>query len=429
MLRSACILASLIGLPLSAPAADWWQFGGPAGDGHAGKANLPTEWSPEKNIAWRRAVAGLGWSSPVIVNGKMYVTTAVPQGEAAKDAKPDHSLRTLCIDAKSGSVMWDVEVFRQEGKTAPNIHGKNSHASPTPVVEGDKVYVHFGHQGTACLNAKDGSTVWTNRELAYKPVHGNGGSLLLLPTTLVYSIDGTDKQSVVALNKSDGKVAWETPRNSKPARPFSFSTPLLITANGREQIITVGSDVVMSLDPKTGKDIWRVKFSGYSVVPKPLFAHGLIFVCTGYDNPGLLAIRVDEKSQGDVTGTHIAWSIKKDSMPRNVVPIIVGDDLYTVSDGGLLTCIEAKTGKVRWDENLAKPHTSSPVYAGGMLYLLAEDGTATVFKPGKEYVPVATNKFSEAGAAVKLLCLSSYAVDGDALILRTAKAIYRIEKK
>jgi outer membrane protein assembly factor BamB len=429
MSRVLCLPLLLFAFASFAPAADWWQFGGPTGDGHAGKANLPTEWTPTRNVAWRTAIAGLGWSSPVVANGKMYVTTAVPQGEATKDVKPDHSLRTICLDAKSGSVIWDVEVFRQSGKDAPNIHGKNSHASPTPLVEGDKVYVHFGHMGTACLNVKDGSSLWSNRTLAYQPVHGNGGSLLLLPELLVYSIDGTDKQAVIALNKSDGKVAWETPRNSKPGRPFSFSTPILITVNEKEQVISVGSDVVMALEPKTGKEIWRVKFTGYSVVPKPVFAHGLIYVCTGYDNAGLIAIRVDEKSAGDVTESHIAWSIKKPSMPRNVVPIVVGDAMYTVNDDGLLTCLDAKTGKERWNENLAKQHTSSPIYAGGLIYLLAEDGTATVFKPGAEFDEVAKNKFTEPGPASKYLCLSSYAVDGDALILRTAKAIYRIEKK
>lgn len=428
MLRSVCIVAFLA-VPLHTSAADWWQFGGPSGDGHAGKAKLPTEWTTTKNIVWRTAVDGLGWSSPVIVDGKMYVTTAVPQGDFKDPLKASQSLRTLCLDAKSGSILWNVEIFQQDVAKAPNIHGKNSHASPTPVVEGDKIYVHFGHMGTACLNVKDGSTVWTNQTLKYEPRHGNGGSLLLVADKLFYSIDGMDKQEVVALDKKTGKVLWETPRNATPGSKFSFSTPLLITVNGQEQLISAGTNVVMALEPKTGKEIWRMKYTGYSVVPKPLFAHGLLFVCTGYDNAGLIAIRVDEKSKGDVTDSHLAWSIKKESMPRNVVPIIVGDDLYTVSDGGLLSCIEAKTGKVRWSENLEKPHTSSPVYAGGLVYLLAEDGTATVFKPGKAFDLVATNKFTEPGPAAKFLCLASYAVDGDALILRTAKAIYRIEKK
>jgi outer membrane protein assembly factor BamB len=422
------MLRLVLGFVLIAPAglaaADWHQFGGPAGTGHAESKNLPTEWSATKNVAWRTAIPGLGWSSPVIVAGKVYVTTAVPEGEGQK---PDYSLRTICLDAKTGSQMWDVEVFKETGKDAPNIHPKNSHASPTPLVEGDKIYVHFGHMGTACLNVKDGSKVWTQTSLPYKPVHGNGGSLVSVGDKLVYSIDGPDKQEVIALEKATGKIAWETPRNAKPGKAFSFSTPLVITVNGQEQVISVGSDVVMALEPATGKEIWRARFNGYSVVPKPVFGNGLLYVCTGYDNPALYAIRVDGK--GDVTDTHVAWTIKKDSMPRNAVPILVGDALYTVSDGGLVSCLDAKTGKLRWDENLTKPHTSSPIYAGGLIYLLAEDGTATVFKPGDSYEEVAKNKLVEQGPRAPYLCLASCAVDGDALFLRTAKALYRIEKR
>lgn len=424
MSRLWCAVVLVFAPAAASSAEDWFRFGGPHGNGYAESRNLPTEWAADKNVAWRTAVPGLGWSSPVIVAGRLYLTTAVPQGEGMK---PDQSLRAVCLDAKTGSPIWDVEVFRQDGPSSPNIHPKNSHASPTPIVTEGKVYVHFGHMGTACLNAKDGSKVWANQDLKYTPIHGNGGSPILAGDLLIYSIDGTDRQAVIALQKATGKLAWETPRNAKPGKAFSFSTPLLITANGREQVISVGSDVVMALEPKSGKEFWRVKFSGYSIVPKPVFEHGLIFICSGYDNPTLFAVKPD--GSGDVTTTHVAWTIKKDSMPRNAVPIVVGDALYTVSDGGLLSCIEAKTGKLRWDETLGKPHTSSPIYAGGLIYLLAEDGTATVFRPGDSYDEVARNKFTEQGGASKFLCLSSYAVDGDALILRTAKAIYRIEKK
>ncbi len=425
MPRFPFVLPVALAFALTLPAADWYQFRGPTGQGHAEGKNLPTEWSPEKNIVWRTPVPGLGWSSPVIVAGKVYLTTAVPQGDDL--LKSSQSLRTQCLDAKTGSLVWDVENFKQDAAKAPNIHGKNSHASPTPIVDGDKIYVHFGHMGTACLNLKDGSTVWSNQTLSYEPRHGNGGSPIIVADKLIYSIDGTDKQVVVALDKVSGKVAWQTPRNAAPGSKFSFSTPSLITVNGQEQVISAGTNVVMALDPKTGKEFWRVKYSGYSVVPKPVFGNGLLYICTGYDNPALYAIRVDGK--GDVTETHVAWTIKKDSMPRNAAPLLLGDELYVVSDGGLLSCLEAKTGKVKWSENLARPHTSSPIYAAGLIYLLAEDGTATVFRPGDAYEEVAKNKFSEPGTASKYLCLASYAADGDALFLRTAKALYRIEKK
>jgi outer membrane protein assembly factor BamB len=327
----------------------------------------------------------------------------------------------LCLGAKTGAVEWDKEVFKQDAKTAPGIHSKNSHASPTPVIEGGLLYVHFGHMGTACLKAADGSKVWATQELAYKPVHGNGGSPVVVGPHLIFSIDGTDKQMVVALDKATGKVAWKTPRENKTgASPFSFSTPLLVTANGQEQLISAGSGVVMALDPKTGTEIWRVQYgSGYSVVPRPVFANGLVYVCTGYNTPNLIAVKPDGK--GDVTKSHVAFTVKKNA-PHNPCPLVVGDALYMVSDGGVLSCLDAKTGAERWTERVENAYSSSPMFAGGLVYILDESGTTTVFKPGESYEEVAKNKLGEKAQA-------SFAVDGTALLLRTEKALYRIEQK
>jgi outer membrane protein assembly factor BamB len=409
-LFAACFLTLALSLTLNA--ADWFQFRGPGGQGHS-DAKLATEWGPSKNVTWRKELPGAGWSSPVVVGGKIYLTSAVPQGDG-------QSLRALCLDAKSGSIAWDVEVFKQDSSAA-KIHKKNSHASSTPVVEGDKVYVHFGHMGTACLKAADGSKVWAKQELKYNPVHGNGGSPIVAGKNLVFNIDGTDKQMVVALDKTNGKVAWQTPRNNKTgANPFSFSTPLLIDVKGQEQLISAGSGVVMSLDAKSGKEIWRATYgSGYSVVPRPVYANGLVYVCTGYNTPTLVAIKPDGK--GDVTGTHVAWTVKK-NVPHNPSPLVVGDAVYMVSDAGLLSCLDAKTGAERWNERVEKAYSSSPIYAGGLIYILSEDGSTTVFKPGDAYDPIATNKLGEKTQA-------SCAVEGDALFLRTEKALYRIEKK
>ena len=255
-------LAFALAFALTLPAADWSQFRGPSGDGRADSAKLPAEWDKTKNVTWRKEVPGLGWSSPVVSGGKIFLTTAV-QGEA----KGDYSLRALCLNAKSGEVVWDVEVFKEDGEKAPRPHTKNSHASPTPVVDGDQVFVHFGHLGSACLSVKDGSRVWATQELKYNPVHGNGGSQVLAADKLIFNIDGTDKQVVAALDRKTGKVAWQTPRNMNSSMPFSFSTPLIATIDGKEQVISAGSGVVMSLDPKTGKEIWRVKTGGgFSVV-------------------------------------------------------------------------------------------------------------------------------------------------------------------
>ncbi|WP_439622924.1 outer membrane protein assembly factor BamB family protein [Gemmata sp.] len=414
MPRAALALCFALALALPVAAAEWVQFRGAAGDGHADAAKLPTEWDQTKNVAWRVELPGNGWSSPVAAGGKVYVTTAVP-GEG----KGDYSLRALCLDAKTGKTLWDAEVFKEDGKTAAKIHSKNSHASPTPVLDGEFLFVHFGHLGTACLKANDGSKVWTQEALKYTPVHGAGGSPVLAADKLIFCIDGVEKQAVIALDRKTGKVAWQTPRDAKPKKPFSFATPLLIAVGGKEQVVAQGSDVVMALDPKTGTEIWRVKYNGYSVVPKPLFANGTVYLSTGYDNPVFYAIRAD--GTGDVTDTHVAWTVKK-GVPRNASPLLVGDAIYMAADDGTLTCIDAKTGAERWNERVGKAYSSSPVFANGHVYLLAEDGTATVFKPGSSYDPVATNKMGERA-------LASYGVDGDALLLRTEKALYRIERK
>ncbi|HSQ57322.1 MAG TPA: PQQ-binding-like beta-propeller repeat protein, partial [Gemmata sp.] len=295
----------------------------------------------------------------------------------------------------------------------------NSHASPTPVVDGEQVFVHFGHLGTACLSAKDGKVLWKQQRLSYNPVHGAGGSPVLAGGRIVFCIDGTDRQMIVALDRKTGNVAWQTPRKTSPAKAFSFSTPLLITHKGQQQLIAAGSDVVMSLDPKTGREIWRVRYKGYSVVPRPVYGDGIVYLSKGYDTPVLYAIRVDGK--GDVTSTHVAWTAKN-GIPRNASPLLVEDAVYLASDNGTVTCLAAKTGEERWNERVGKAYSSSPIYAGGHIYLLDEDGTATVFKPGSSYDPVATNKMGEKA-------LASYGVDGNALLLRTEKALYRIEKK
>ena len=234
-----------------AKADDWPEFRGPTGQGLVGKGSLPTTWSKDKNVVWKQEIPGKGWSSPVVAGGRVYLTTAVPQENG------DQSLRALCLNAAKGDILWEKEIFRQKGKQAPRIHGKNSHASPTPLVRDGKLFVHFGHQGTACLDL-DGKILWRNTTLRYSPVHGNGGSPILVDDMLVFSCDGGDKRFVAALNVADGKVRWKTPRNVEASRKFSFSTPLLIDVEGRKQIISPGSNVVCAL--RSGE--WKRDMAG-----------------------------------------------------------------------------------------------------------------------------------------------------------------------
>jgi outer membrane protein assembly factor BamB len=411
MRRLSCLL---VFVSLSATLADDWpQFRGPTGEGHAPGKSLPAQWSPTKNVTWKQTIPGLGWSSPVVVAGKVYLTTAVEDEGSA-----DLSLRALCLDANDGKIFWNVEVFRQDGKAAPAIHSKNSHASPTPVVHKNRLYVHFGHQGIACVDLT-GKVVWRNRELTYAPVHGNGGSPIIVDDMLVFSRDGATIRELVALDLASGKIKWKSPRTGRASRNFSFSTPLVISVNGKRQIISPASDMVASYDPKTGKEIWKVRYKGYSVIPRPVFGHGLVFICTGYESPSLLAIRPDGK--GDVTASHVVWTQRRGA-PHTPSPLLVGDELVMVSDAGSASCVDARTGKVHWQQRLGgRGYSASPIYAAGHIYFQSEDGVGTVLKPGKTFEMVARNEMDER-------TLASFAVADSSLFIRTAGRLYRIGK-
>jgi outer membrane protein assembly factor BamB len=410
---SACLIVSSLLVVPPAFAENWPEFRGPSGQGLVAKGGLPTEWDTTKNVVWKQELAGTGWSSPVIYDGKIYLTAAVPV-ENSKDL----SLRALCLDAKTGQGVWEQEVFREDAK-APRIHNKNSHASPTPIVDGESVYVHFGHLGTACLDLK-GKVLWRNRDLKYSPVHGAGGSPILAGDALVFSCDGGDTQFVVALKRSDGKQLWKTERKTVSSKKFAFATPLLIEVDGKPQIISPGAGAVMAYDPKNGQEIWRVRYGeGYSVIPRPVYGHGLVFLSSGYDSPTLMAIKPTGKS--DVTDSHVAWTLKKGA-PHTPSPLLVGDELYVVSDGGIASCLDAKTGNVHWQERVPGNYSASPLYADGKVYFQSEQGTGTVVKADKTFEKLAKNDMKER-------TLASYGVADGAIYLRTEKNLYRIEGK
>jgi outer membrane protein assembly factor BamB len=399
-----------------AHADDWTEFRGPTGQGISTAARLPTHWTTSANVAWRSEIPGRGWSSPVLLGKRLYLTTAVA---VETDAGGPQSLRALCVDARSGDIIWNVEVFQQPAR-AP-MHGKNSHASATPVTDGKRLFVHFGPHGTACLNLENGKVLWRNEELRYSPVHGNGGSPILFDGLVVVSCDGSDEQFVAALDQKTGKLRWRTPRNANPQKGFSFGTPLVIDVGGKKQIVSAGSDAVMAYDPKYGREIWKVAYpGGYSVVPRPVYGMGLLFVCTGYDSPTLVAIRPDG-AKGDVTESHVAWRLKK-AVPHNPSPLLLDDALYLISDKGVLTCLEARTGSERWQERIGGEFSASPVYADGKIFLQNETGDGIVLKPGAKYEELARNTLGERS-------LASYAVGDGALFVRTETHLARLQEK
>ena len=392
---------------------DWPEFRGPTGQGTSTAIGLPTEWSATKNVAWKVPVPGAGWSSPAISGGRIFLTTGVP------NASGGVSLRALALDVASGRALWETEVFSATEASVKPVHTKNSPASPTAIVEGDRIYLHFGHHGTACLD-RAGKILWRNHSLRYDPLHGNGGSPALAGDRLVFNSDGTKDPFVVALEKATGEVAWKVPRGITVKSYFSFCTPLVISVNGRIQIITPGSGAVWALDPKDGREIWRVRYGeGYSVVPRPVFAHGLLFIATGFNRADLLAIRPD--GEGDVTDTHVAWRTTKGA-PLTPSVVVAGDELYGVADSGIATCWDAKTGTVHWQERLEGNYSASPIVAEGKIFFLSEEGVGTVVKAAQTFEKIATNKLEERA-------LASYAVADGALFIRTAGHLYRIGRR
>ena len=395
---------------LLSQAADWSQFRGPDGQGHAEvRQPLPTRWSTIKNVPWSVEIPGTGWSSPIIHRDQIYLTTAVPADGGQQ------SLRALCLDTHTGKTLWSTEVF---SVTPLAKHDKNSHASATPVTDGDRLYVHFGAYGTAALDF-NGKVLWRNTALKYPPVHGNGGSPIIVGNALIFSCDGARDPFVVALKKADGEVLWRVARSTAPKKTFSFSTPLAVLVNGQTQIVSPTSGGVIAYDPRNGEEIWRVRYpEGYSVVPRPVFAHGLLFVSSAFDRPVLYAIRPDGK--GDVTDTHIAWSISKGA-PNTPSPLVVGDEIYFVSDAGMMSCADAKTGTVHWQERLGGNYSASPVFADGKIYVQSEEGVGTVLRPGKTFEVLAKNDLKEHS-------LASYAIDEGVIYIRTAKHLFRIQQ-
>ena len=384
-------------------ADDWPQFRGPSGQGHSSDAGLPLAWSESRNLVWKAPVPGRGWSSPVVAGGRVWLTTSISEKGA--------SLRAVAFDVASGREVVNVEVVRLGNANLTNP--KNSHASPTPVVEGDRVYVHFGAQGTAALTTS-GEIVWKTR-FPYESQHGNGGSPVLYGDLLIFSCDGSPDAFVVALDKRTGKVRWKTSRRD-PADQ-AYSTPLVIRVADRDQLVSVGAYRATAYDPLTGKEIWRVGYpDGFSNVPRPVFGHGLVYIATGFQQPSLLAVRAD--GAGDVTKTHVAWTLKRGA-PLTPSPLLVGDELFVVNDGGIVSCLDAKTGATHWVQRLGGAFSASPVFADGRVYFLSEEGTSTVLAPGKEF-----NKLAE--STLDGAILASMAVSERSIFIRTMTHLYRL---
>ena len=395
-----CLVMCVLG------AGQWPQFRGPNSDGHAAGPDTPLVWSDQENVVWKTPIPGLGWSSPVVVDGKVFLTTAVPQGEGL-------SLRAIAVDAQSGKIVWDSEVRSVE--KAPSIHTKNSHASPTPIVRDGAVFVHFGTLGMARLAASDGTLQWLCTELKYPPMHGSGGSPVLHDGKLVVVCDGSTNPFVAAVDAETGKVAWKSPRSVQAKINHSFVTATVAIVDGKAQVMAPGPDHFAAYDLKDGAELWKVMAPGWSVVPQPTLGHGLVIYNHDYDHPELIAIKLGGK--GDVTDSHVVWRTKRGA-PSTPSPLLVGDELYFVSDGGVASCVDAKTGDRHWMERLGGNFSASPIYANGRVLFLNETGSATWVKLGRDFEVLGTNE-------VPGRTFSTPAFSEGAMYLRTDENLYK----
>jgi outer membrane protein assembly factor BamB len=393
-------------------ALDWPEFRGPTGQGMSDAKNVPVNWTTTSDVAWQTPIPGNGWSSPIISGGKIYLTAAMAEGA-------ELSLRVVALDEGTGRVLGNVEALRVGADAAKQKHDKNSLASPTPIIRDGRLYAHFGHMGTAALDL-NGNVLWRQTTLKFPPVHGNGGSPALVGDLLVFSCDGASDPFLAALDAKTGAIRWKTPRNTSARSKFSFSTPLAITIGGKETIISPASGFVGGYSPTDGREIWRVRYGeGYSVVPRPVFGNGLLYLSSGFDRPIVYAID-PSGAMGDATASHIRWTQPKGA-PNTPSPLLIGNELYMVSDAGIASCLDARTGQPHWSERVGGGFSASPVAAEGKIYFLNESGVTSVVRAGKSFELLAKNDLGERA-------LASPALDNGAIFIRTESRLWRLGK-
>lgn len=387
----------------------WTRFRGPGGAGHA-RGPLPTRWNETEGVLWSAEVPGRGWSSPVVLEGRIWVTTSI---------EDPPSLRAVALDLESGRLVHDVEVFRPESWGAR--HATNTFASPTPALEPGRAWVHFGTYGTASLDAATGEVLWRNEEIRLDDEVGPGSSPIVWSDLLIVHFDGTDLQEVVAFDTASGAIAWRTPRwlpeRFKPPHRKAFSTPIVIDTGRREELISPGAQQVVAYDPRTGRRWWTVRYDGYSIVPGPIANDRHVFVVTGYMQAHLLAIRPE--GTGDVTEERVDWDYRW-QVPRNSTPLLLGDRIFFVNDQGRASWLDAGTSSDLWLERLGGNHSASPITDGKRIWAFSEEGIGIVLEPDDEGPRVLARNELDGQ-----IYATPAAVDGT-LVVRTDRRIYRI---
>lgn len=424
----AVLLLSLAGLADQSARADWPEFRGPRGDGHVPapdgnrRLGLPLRWSETENVKWKTEIPHRGWSTPVVMGGQVWVTTATVDG---------HDFYAICLDAETGSVRFNQHVFHSDSpEPLGNGASMNCYATPSPLIEPGRVYAHFGSFGTACLDTATGAILWKRDDLPCRHYRGPSSSVISFEDLIILTMDGADLQYHVALAKKTGETIWKTNRSVEwndehvPGQMAkdgdlrkAHSTPLIVTTSGKPQMLSAGAKAAYAYDPRTGRELWRVQYPDWSSAPRPVFDRGLAYFVTGLSKKELLAVKTD--GHGDVTDTGVVWRLKT-HVGKYASPMLVDGLIYTAAEESFVTCLDAQTGQPIWTERIGGKYAASPIYADGRLYFFDQQGKTTVLKPGRNFEVLATNTLENG-------FMASPSVSGKAFFLRTKTHLYRIE--
>lgn len=439
-----CLIAFVAFKPMAstaAPNSNWTAWRGTEGTGVSTETGLPFEWNAEtnKNIKWKSALPGRGHSSPIVWDNKIFLTADV-EGEVVPGAKavkhiiegqeyvhPDsvaadlkHTFKVMCVDRNTGKILWEQTAY--SGTVYDGRHRKGSYAAPTMVTDGARVYAWFGGEGDGlyCYDL-NGKLIWKTPIAKIASVGmGPSTSPVMADDVIVLQCDEDEgkKSFIAGVDKKSGKELWRTPRPVQAG----WSTPLAIkTAKGTE-VVASGFEWIISYEPKTGKELWRVKSFQSNALPTPLAGFGMVYAYSGFPTKKTLAIKLG--GSGDVTETNLAWTYDKGTayIPSS---ILYGDNLYLMTDRGILTCVDAKTGKMIYEGGripVPATFTASPVAFDGKILLTSEDGDTYVVKAGPKHEILATNSVGEPVYA-------SPAISDGMIFIRGEKTLFCISNK
>ncbi len=416
-------------------AQTWPEWRGPDGQGISAATGLPLTWSETEGVVWKTPLSGRGHSTPVLAEGRLWLTAAREQAATAEETErrlkantgdqpvtvlSSVSLRALCVDAASGRLLHDVELLNV--REPQWVHQLNSYASPSPILAGGRLYAHFGSFGTACLDTATGQVLWRNQELQIMHENGPGSTPVLWQDRLIVHFDGSDRQFIAAYDAAGGRVLWQTLRSGEmrpnPQQRKAYGTPLVAVLNGRPTVVSPAADWVYGYDPADGRELWKLPYGelGFSMSVRPVADDQRIYFSTSFGKSQMIALK-----HAGLPVPEVAWRNNKNA-PKMSSPVLVNGLLYYVDDGGIASCVDAATGEAVYRERLGGKFSASPIAAEGRVYFASREGVVSVLPATREFRVLARNSLD--GGAIMA---SPVAVDG-ALFLRTEQALYRLGK-